>query len=144
MLCNTWYCAYSEIKSCKSHNSHLLNGDPPLRMYKIIFNYEAVIRLQKKRNKFFLLKLLISLIRDFLSFSKKSLIRTLHNHLVHKRILNHLARWVDVQLQSLKLQILCLLPARSSLTFIECGFTLKHVRGMIRTYCKMHRTDEYS
>ena len=26
---------------------------------------------------------------------------------------------------------------------IECGFTLKHVCGMIRTYSKMHRTDNY-
>ena len=27
---------------------------------------------------------------------------------------------------------------------LECGFTLKHVRDMIRTYGKMHRTDKYS
>ena len=27
---------------------------------------------------------------------------------------------------------------------IECGFTLKRVRGMTRTYCQMHRTDKYS
>ena len=57
-----------------------------------------------------------------------------HTHLVRKRTLNHLAKlaslakwlsvrlrtrwlWVRVQLQSLKLQISCLLLARSSLTF---------------------------
>ena len=51
-----------------------------------------------------------------------------HNHLVHKWTLNHLAKlavlclwtkwlWVPVQLQSLKVQISCLLWARSSLTF---------------------------
>ena len=27
---------------------------------------------------------------------------------------------------------------------IECGFTLKRVRGMIRTYSQMHRTYKYS
>ena len=27
---------------------------------------------------------------------------------------------------------------------IECGFTLKHVRDMTRTYSQMHRTDKYS
>ena len=27
---------------------------------------------------------------------------------------------------------------------IECGFTLKHVRDMTRTYGQMHRTDKYS
>ena len=26
---------------------------------------------------------------------------------------------------------------------IECGFTLKRVRDMIRTYSQMHRTDKY-
>ena len=26
----------------------------------------------------------------------------------------------------------------------ECGFTLKQVRDMIRTYSQMHRTDKYS
>ena len=44
---------------------------------------------------------------------------------------------VRVPLQSLKLQILHLFPARSSLTIqatIERGFTLKCVRDMIRTY----------
>ena len=42
---------------------------------------------------------------------------------------------------------------RSFLTFkeffniqatVECGFTLKLVRDMIKTYNQMHRTDEYS
>ena len=27
---------------------------------------------------------------------------------------------------------------------IECGFTLKHVRDMIRTYSLMHHADKYS
>ena len=27
---------------------------------------------------------------------------------------------------------------------IECGFTLKRVRDMTRTYSQMHRTDKYS
>ena len=27
---------------------------------------------------------------------------------------------------------------------IECGFTLKRVRDMIRTHSQMHRTDKYS
>ena len=46
--------------------------------------------------------------------------------------------WVRVQLQSLKLQILRLLRARSPLTFsnYECGSTLKRVRDMIRTYSR--------
>ena len=29
-------------------------------------------------------------------------------------------------------------------TTIECGFTLKRVRDMIKTYSQMHRTDKYS
>ena len=29
-------------------------------------------------------------------------------------------------------------------TLKECGFTLKRVRDMIRTYSQMHRTDKYS
>ena len=77
-----------------------------------------------------------------------------HNHLVRKRTLNHLvslpslAKWLNVRLRtkrlwvriallSLKLQVWCLLWARSSLTFrqtIECGFTLKLVRDLIITY----------
>ena len=48
-----------------------------------------------------------------------------HNQLVHKRTLNHLAK--------LAIQ-----------ATIECGFTLKRVRDMIRTYSQMHRTDKYS
>ena len=28
--------------------------------------------------------------------------------------------------------------------YIECRFTLKHVRDMMRTYSQMHRTDKYS
>ena len=27
---------------------------------------------------------------------------------------------------------------------MECGFTLKRVRDMTRTYSRMHRTDKYS
>ena len=27
---------------------------------------------------------------------------------------------------------------------IECGFTLKRVRDLIKTYSQMHRTDKYS
>ena len=27
---------------------------------------------------------------------------------------------------------------------LECGFTLKRVRGMVRTHSQMHRTDKYS
>ena len=49
--------------------------------------------------------------------------------------------WVRVPLQSLKLQIFHLFGERSSLPFrqitIECGFTLKHVRDMIRTFNKL-------
>ena len=55
--------------------------------------------------------------------------------------------WVRISSQSLKLQIWCLLRARSSLTFkhtIERGFTLNLVRDMIITYSQMHQTDKYS
>ena len=59
------------------------------------------------------------------------------NHLVCKRTLNHLANWlsfhlrtkwfqVRVQLQSLKLQILHLLRARSSLTFKQLQSVHSH------------------
>ena len=47
--------------------------------------------------------------------------------------------WVRIPLLSLKLQIWCLLRARSSLTFrqlIGCGFTVKLVRDMI-TYSQL-------
>ena len=69
---------------------------------------------------------------------------------VLRRQLNHLASlakwlsvhlwtkwfWVWFQLQSLKLEILHLLWARSSLTFrqLYCGFTLKCLNDMTRTY----------
>ena len=51
--------------------------------------------------------------------------------------------WVRISLLSLKLQIWCLLRARSSVTFretIECGFTLKLVRNMIITYSQLLNT----
>ena len=55
---------------------------------------------------------------------------------------------VRVQLQSLNLQISCLLGGSSSLTFRqptkESGFTLKRVRDMTRTYSEMHSTERYS
>ena len=71
-----------------------------------------------------------------------------HNHLIRKLTLDHLASlakrlsvhlrtkwlWVRILLLSLKLQIWCLLPGRSLLTFreaIECTFTLEFVRNMI-------------
>ena len=68
--------------------SHLLNGDPPLHIYKIIFNYEAVISLQQKETNFFILKLIFSLIRDFLSFSKKVIREKLRTNR-ESRIANH-------------------------------------------------------
>ena len=87
------------------------------------------------------------------SLSDSSRIRT-HNHLFRKQTHNHLAKlaffkkrplgrlrtkwlWVQTPLPSLKLQILRLLQARSSLTFkqtIECRFTLKLVCDLIIIY----------
>ena len=88
------------------------------------------------------------------SISDSNEIRT-HNHLVRKKkTLNHLAKlaslakwlsvclqtkwlWVRISLLSLKLQIWCLLQARSSLTFrqtTDCRFTLKLIRDMIISY----------
>ena len=53
--------------------------------------------------------------------------------------------WIRVQMQSLKLQYLHLLWAKSPLTF---GYyrvdSLKRVREMIKIYTQMHRTDNYS
>ena len=49
--------------------------------------------------------------------------------------------WVGISLLSLKLQVWCMLRARSSLTFrqtIECGFTLKLVHDMIITYSQLN------
>ena len=37
--------------------------------------------------------------------------------------------------------LLCILDIQAS---IECGFTLKRVRAMIKTCSQMHRTDRYS
>ena len=56
-----------------------------------------------------------------------------HNHLVHKRTLNHLA----------KRTLNHFAPASSKefldiQAIIECGFTLKRLRDMIRTYNRMH------
>ena len=51
--------------------------------------------------------------------------------------------WVQISLLSLKLQIWCLLRARSSVTFretIECGFTLELVRNMIITFSQLLNT----
>ena len=55
--------------------------------------------------------------------------------------------WVRIPLQSFKLQIWCLLQARSSLIFrqtMECRFTLNLAGDKIVTYSQMHRTDTYS
>ena len=74
------------------------------------------------------------------------------NHWAHKQTPNHLAKWLSVclqikwfwvwvQLQSLKLQILHLLWERTFLDIqatIECGFTLKCIRDMTRTYSQFH------
>ena len=54
--------------------------------------------------------------------------------------------WVRILLLPLKLQIWCLLRARSSLTsrqIIECSFNMKLVRDMIITYSQMYSTDTY-
>ena len=75
-----------------------------------------------------------------------------HNHLVHKRTLNHLAKlakwlWVRVQLQSLKFQNFAPASSKEFLEIqatVECGLTLKRVRDMIRTYNQLHRTGKYS
>ena len=53
--------------------------------------------------------------------------------------------WVRITLLSFKLQIYCLLRARSSLTFrqtIGCGFTLKLVRDMTITYSQIRTVVE--
>ena len=90
--------------------------------------------------------------KDILSDSNEIRI---HKHLVRKRTLVYelsasFAKWLSVRLRtkslwvrilllSLKLQIWCVLGARSSLTFrqtIECGFTLKLVRDMMISYSK--------
>ena len=70
----------------------------------------------------------------------------MHNQIVHKQTPNHLydafgymllSCYYWIQFMSLKLEIWCLLQARSSLTFrqtIECRFTLKLVCDMVITY----------
>ena len=80
--------------------------------------------------------------------------RTEHKYSQHSSILAILASlaewlsvrletkwlWVQIPLLSLKLQILRLFRARSSLTCrqtIECRFTMKRVRGMIITYSQI-------
>ena len=55
-----------------------------------------------------------------------------HNHLVRKQTLNHLAKLVKW------------LGCAVSTYLYECGFTLKRVRDMPRTYKQMHRTAKYS
>ena len=87
------------------------------------------------------------------SISDSNEIQT-HNHLLCKKTLNCLTKlaslakwlsvclqtkwlWVRISLLSLKLQIWCLLQARSSLTFrqtTDCRFTLKLIRDMIISY----------
>ena len=71
--------------------------------------------------------------------------------------LNHsasLAKWLSVRLWTQRLwvrvQLYSDFPPASSKEFLdiqatmECGFTLKRVRDMTRTYSQMHRTDKYS
>ena len=53
--------------------------------------------------------------------------------------------WVQISLQSLKLQISCFwqgVPWHH--TTIACGSTLKRVHDMIVTYNQLHRTNKYS
>ena len=55
--------------------------------------------------------------------------------------------WVRILLQSLKFRISRLPSSKEFLHIqatIECGFTLKRVRDMIRTYSQMHPTHKYS
>ena len=57
-----------------------------------------------------------------------------HNHLVHKQTLNHLANLKPVLSQEFL----------DNQATIECGFTLKSLHDMIRTYNQMYHTDKYS
>ena len=89
------------------------------------------------------------------------------NHLVLKRTLNHLAKlakWSSCVLSTylygafdciflschVRVFLSCHVAPASSKEFldiqatVECGFTLKRVRDMTRTYSQMHRTDKYS
>ena len=55
--------------------------------------------------------------------------------------------WVRIPLQSLKISYIVPVASKEFLDIqasIECGFTLKHVCDVIRTYSQMHRTDKYS
>ena len=67
----------------------------------------------------------------------------------------HLAKWLSVCLQTKWLWIPVLSLKQQAITVsskefldiqatIECRFTLKRVRKVIRTYSQMHRTDKYS
>ena len=71
------------------------------------------------------------------------------NHLVLKRTLNHLAKLVLGSSPVAVTSPSDFAPASSKEFLdiqanIECGFTLKRVRDMTRTYSQMHRTDKYS
>ena len=86
------------------------------------------------------------------------------NHLVYKRTLNHWQNWPNnwavlwllictVHLTVYSYHVMYAFQSESilwnecrmwSVDSIECGFTLERVRGMIRTYSQMHRTDKYS
>ena len=129
-------------------------------MYKKMFRHYPVSLIETADTHFLLQKHSIrwkSILPDkklilfknsiYFQISQSKEIRT-NNHLVRKWILNHLAKWLSVCLQSkwlwvrisllsLKLQIRCLLWARSSLIFrqtVACGFNLKLVRDMIITH----------
>ena len=75
-----------------------------------------------------------------------------HNHLVHKRTLNHLAKlakWfscvVSIYLYGAFDSMLLSCHVRvSEWTTTECEFTLKRLRDTIIIYSQMHHTDKYS
>ena len=71
------------------------------------------------------------------------------NHLVLKQTLNHLAKLVLGLSPVAVTSPSDFAPALSKefldiQATIECGFTLKRVRDMTRTYSQMYRTDQYS
>ena len=115
-------------------------------------------------------------VQEFLARNRRNIWRLsdcngiwIHNHLICKWTLNHLAKlttwsscfvstylngvfdcmFLSYQVRFLECICILYLPEFkgapcSKQANKECKFTLKHVPDMIRTYSQMHRTDKYS
>ena len=164
MLCGVFV---QSLREFHLNWQHTLNHSRSIKkLYLTVCSYHVTYALQSESTLYICLnvkELLARNRRDIWSLSDWNGTRT-HNHLVHKRTLNHLAKlakWLSCVMSTYLYRafdcIFLSYHVRTSditsvsgkefldiLSNIEFGFTLKCVRDMTRTYSQIKRTDKYS